>query len=140
MDRQKFEVSSNHEPKSTTVKDWMQSVQDGHSPDRLSEIDKIIDGSIGAFKDAFEHVLGTSCAVPLFEFRRLEPVKTGDIKNRVDEYEQAVMAYHTKYAKHPARFKRNQRDAKFSNIKGQDSTACAPKKSATATRPPSSHH
>lgn len=66
MDGQTFIVESNGKSESTTVKDWMQSIQDGKPPDRLSEIDKVIDGSIGRFKDALEDVLNTNRAVPLF--------------------------------------------------------------------------
>ena len=136
MDGQTFKVNSNGKSDSTTVKDWMQSIQDGKSPDRLSEIDKVIDGSIGRFKDALENVVNTNRAVPLFEFRRLKSVKAGEMKDRVDEYEQAVIAYHKANTKPPARFMRNRRDAEFLKIKRQDSPACAPKSTPSTAPPP----
>lgn len=137
MDGQDFEVSSNSRKDSTTVKDWMQSIQDGKSPDRLSEIDQVIDGSIGGLKDALENVLHTNRAVPLFEFRRLAGVKTRDMKDRVSKYEQALVAYHKANTQASARFMPNRRDADFSKTKRQDSPACAPKSAAAPTPTPS---
>jgi len=136
MEGQKFEVSFNGKTDSTTVKDWMQSVQDGKSPDRLPEIDQVLDGSIGGLKDALENVFNTNRAVPLFEFRRLARVKVGDMADSVDKYEQAIIAYHKANTKPPARFLRNRRDTEFSKIKRQDSPACAAPASSTAAAPP----
>jgi len=124
MNGQKFQVSSNDKTKSCTVHKWIQSVQDGNSPDRLSE-DQLINGSIGGLKGALENVLNTNRAVPLFEFRRLPSVKTGDMKGCVDKAEKAVISYHEANAKPPARFIRKRLDTKFSNIKRQGSPACA---------------
>ncbi|KAL8895447.1 MAG: hypothetical protein Q9207_008169 [Kuettlingeria erythrocarpa] len=99
MDRQAFTVSSpNGQSQSCTVQEWIKSIQDKASPDRLSELDQVIDGSIGGLKDVSEYILGTNQPVPLFEFRRLAGVKAGDMEKQVGDAEQAVIDYHTKYA------------------------------------------
>ena len=103
----------------------MQSVQDNKSPDRPSEIDQMNDDSISALKEALENVLSTNRAVPLFEFRRLPSVETGDMKDRVDKAKKAVVGYHEANPNPPARFIRKRLDTKFSNIRRQDSPACA---------------
>ena len=85
MDLQRFTVTSSEgKSESCTVKEWIQSIADGKSPDRLSEIDKLIDGQVGGLKDRTEFVLNTKRAVPLFEFRRLASLKADAMQSRVD--------------------------------------------------------
>ncbi|KAL8865778.1 MAG: hypothetical protein Q9174_006702, partial [Haloplaca sp. 1 TL-2023] len=54
IDQDTFTLVGDTEVK-VSVKDWMQSIQDGQSPDKLSEADKVIDGSIGALKDTLNN-------------------------------------------------------------------------------------
>ena len=114
------------------MKEWIQSIEDEKSPDRLSEVDKIIDGSIGFFGDKLENVLNTQRAVPLFEFRRLGKVVAGKMKDRVDKMEQAVIDYHNTFA-NPPKFLRSRRNPSYSNIKRQACPAAGP---ATNSQPP----
>lgn len=97
----------------------MQSVQDGHSPDRLSEVDQVIDGSIGGLKDALENVIDTDRAVPLFEFRNLAGVKAGDMKDKVTKAEQAIIDYHHAMG-NPPRLTRTKRSLRSVVSKRQD--------------------
>ncbi|KAL8959825.1 MAG: hypothetical protein Q9193_003375 [Seirophora villosa] len=62
MDEQVFSLSSGGQSDKCSVKEWMQSIQDNHSPDRLSQADKVIDGSIGGLGKALENVLHTDRA------------------------------------------------------------------------------
>ena len=120
MDGQTFKTSNSEGGSdSCTVQEWIQSIQDGTSPDRLSEVDKIIDGSIGGLKDALENVINTDRAVPLFEFRRLPGVKSTDIKDRVTNAEQALIDYHHALGAVP-RFVRTVRSARSVVSKRQD--------------------
>lgn len=97
MDDQTFSIEYRGKHDSTTVKEWMESIQDGKSPDRVSEVDKVLNGQVGGLKGALENVLDTSKAAPLFEFRRLKAVKTKDIKSFVNKAEDAVVELHRKY-------------------------------------------
>lgn len=137
MDRQKFILSTDDgRSASCTVQEWIQSIQDGHSPDRLTTLDQIIDGQVGAFKDALENVLNTNRAVPLFEFRRLRKVKAGDMQSRVASAEQAILDYHHAHAS-PPRFMRRRRDANHANIKRTGvAAACTTAAATTATGAP----
>lgn len=45
------------------------------SPDKLTTLDRLIDGQIGGLGTALENILGTTRAVPLFEFRNLGGVR-----------------------------------------------------------------
>lgn len=126
MDQQRFSVSSSDGKfDSCTVRHWMQSIQDGNMPDRLSTLDRIIDGQIGGLRDTLENILNTNRGVPLFEFRRLSSVKSGDMQSRVTNAEQAIIDYHNAHANTP-RFIRRRLDAKYIHIKRQSaSAACA---------------
>ena len=120
MDGQTFKTSNSEGGSdSCTVQEWIQSIQDGTSPDRLSEVDGVIDGSIGGLKDALENVINTDRAVPLFEFRRLPGVKSTDIKDRVTNAEQALIDYHHALGAVP-RFARTVRSARSVVSKRQD--------------------
>ena len=125
MDQQKFIVSSSDdESDSCTVQEWIQSIADGKSKDRLSEIDEIIDGQVGGLKDRTEFVLNTERKVPLFEFRRLASLVAGDMQSRVEELEQAVIDYHNAHG-NPPRFRRRRQDSRYTDIKRRDSCPAA---------------
>lgn len=83
---------------STSIKDWMQSIQDGKSPDRLSEVDQARSGQVGGLKGALENLVGTLQAAPLFEFRRLKAISTTEMSHFVTEAENAILAFHKKYS------------------------------------------
>ena len=119
MDQQVFKASSGGKSDSCSVQEWLQSIQDGHLPDRLSEVDQVIDGSIGALKDALENVINTNRAVPLFEFRNLAGVKAGDMKDKVTKAEQAVIDYHHAMG-NPPRLTRTKRSLRSVVSKRQD--------------------
>ena len=133
MDGQEFSVSSSEASQSCTVKDWTQSIQDNDSPDCLSEIDKVVDGQIGGLGSALENVLDTSRAVPLFEFRRLPNLVSGEMKDRVTQFEQAVIDYHKSNA-NTARFVRRRLDNRFIHIKRKDISAACPSPTAAASQ------
>ena len=82
---------------STSVKDWMKSIQDGKSPDRLSEVDQARNGQVGGLKGALENLVHSSQAAPLFEFRRLKAISTTDMSDFVTKAENAVIDFHKKY-------------------------------------------
>ena len=136
-------MTSSDPPKSDscTVKEWIQSIEDGKSPDRLSEIDEIIDGSVGGMGGELENMLNTQRAVPLFEFRRLPFLVAGEMADRVEKMEQAVIDYHNTFA-NPPKFRRNRRNLSYSNVKRQacpaDGTSADPQPSDSpdAAQPP----
>lgn len=98
MDDQTFHLTDEDKGEdSCTVKEWIQSIQDGDSPDKLSELDQSFNGQLGALGDALEHMHGTKTGVPLFEFRRLKGVKTTGMKDFVNKAEEAVIELHKKY-------------------------------------------
>ncbi|KAL9630619.1 MAG: hypothetical protein Q9204_004625 [Flavoplaca sp. TL-2023a] len=108
MDDTKFSLESDGEKKECSVKEWIQSIQDNRSPDRLSEVDKVIDGSIGRLGKALETVLGTDRAVPLFEFRDMAGVIAAKMEDHVTKAEQAIIDYHRKFGKAPQLFKQDE--------------------------------
>ena len=83
------------------VQDWITSIT-GDSPDKLTTLDKLIDGSIGGLGTALENVIGTTRAVPLFEFRNLNGIKAGAFESNVDNIEKAIIAFHDKYKSAPS--------------------------------------
>ena len=119
MDKQIFSLSSDGKSDKCSVQEWMQSIEDGRSKDRLSEADEVIDGSVGGLKDALENVLNTNRAVPLFEFRNLAGVKAADMKDKVTKAEQAVIDYHNTLG-NPPRLTRTKRSARSVVSKRQD--------------------
>ena len=103
MDSQKFGASSSDgREDSCTVQEWIQSIQNGPAPDRLTVLDRIIDGQIGGLADALENVLNTNRAVPLFEFRRLRGIPASQMQSLATRAEQAIIDYHNAAGNHPA--------------------------------------
>lgn len=120
MDQQTFKTSNSEgKSDSCSVQEWIQSIQDGNSPDRLSQVDHIVDGSIGGYGDALENVINTNRAVPLFEFRRLAGVRAADMEKHVTDAEQAVIDYHDALG-NPSRSMRTKRSFGFAASKRQD--------------------
>lgn len=105
MDEEVFSLESDGKSDKCSVKEWIQSIQDNRSPDRLSEADRVIDGSIGGLGNALENILNTNRAVPLFEFRNLAGVKVANMKDIVTKAEQAVIDYHHALGNPPQRLK-----------------------------------
>ncbi|KAF8856532.1 hypothetical protein BDZ45DRAFT_594090, partial [Acephala macrosclerotiorum] len=98
LDQKKFSVSSSSgRSDSCTVQEWIQSIAAGTSPDRLSQLDQVLDSSIGGLKDALENVLNTQRAVPLFEFRRLPSIQASGMQAFAAIVEQAVIDYHSQF-------------------------------------------
>lgn len=126
MDQQTFQVESVGKSDACTVQDWIESMENGNSPDRLTVLDQVIDGSIGGLGNRLEYILHTTRAVPLFEFRNLRAINTGDIPGMVNDAEQEVMQYHNEYAKSP-RFIRRRLNTRYPFVKRQNvSDACLP--------------
>ncbi|TVY15049.1 hypothetical protein LARI1_G006716 [Lachnellula arida] len=135
MDKQSFTFnsSSDCQPQSLRVSDWIRGIQGWTVPDGLTTLDKLMDSSVGGLGTALEKLHGTSTrAVPLFEFRNLQNAKSGDFETRVKGYEQAVTAYHNAHLNVPRQIVKRV-DAKYSYIKraGSNAKACARKTSAT---------
>ena len=121
MDEQTFTVTPSGETQqSLKVKDWIQSIQDGTSPDKLTVLDQAIDKSIGGLGNALENVIDSkpSRAVPLFEFRRLAGTKSGGMQDFVTKAENAIIGYH-KAGVHPPRFVKRRTDGKYAHVKRQ---------------------
>ncbi|KAI9672308.1 MAG: hypothetical protein M1831_002124 [Alyxoria varia] len=76
------------------VKDWIEGIQNGVSPDGLSKMDKQEDGSLGGFGTTMESVLDTDRPVPIFEFRNLDALTIGKVAELVDLAEQEIIGYH----------------------------------------------
>ena len=86
-----------------TVEDWITSITSGSSPDKLTTLDGLIDGQVGGLGTALENVIGTTRAVPLFEFRDLGGFNAGQMQDAVSNAEQAVINYFGKYKAPPQR-------------------------------------
>lgn len=127
MDGQTFTVTSSIDDKSQSlrVSDWIRGIQDGTIPDGLTELDKLIDESIGGLGDTLENLYGTSTrAVPLFEFRNLQNARSGDFESQVNGYEEAIIAYHNAHLNAPRQIVKRA-DAKYSHIKRAVPSAAA---------------
>ena len=140
MDGQTFTVNpSGGQTQSLTVQDWIQSIQDGTSPDKLSVLDQAIDGSIGGLGNALENVINSnpSRAVPLFEFRRLPSVKSGAMQDRVTKAENEIITYH-QAGVNPPRFIKKRTDGRYAHVKRQACPSAIPSTTTPAPPPPPS--
>lgn len=100
MDKQRFGVQpALVDYAEITVETWIKSIQNSAAPDALTKLDERMDLAIGGLGDSMENIMGTKKLVPLFEFRRLKRVKTGNLATFVSNAEQAVVDYHRKAAK-----------------------------------------
>ena len=114
------------------VQDWIESISSGPSPDKLTTLDKLIDGQIGGLGTALENVVGTTRAVPLFEFRNLNGINATRMQSTVQAVEQALIDYHNKYKSAP-QSKKNKRNP---HGKRQDAADCPITSAPTATPTP----
>ncbi|KAL8881308.1 MAG: hypothetical protein Q9198_001467 [Flavoplaca austrocitrina] len=130
MDKEVFSLESDGKRDKCSVKVWIKSIQDNRSPDRLSEADKVIDGSIGGLGNSLENVLNTNRAVPLFEFRSLAGVKAANMEDKVTKAEQAVIDYHHAFSSPPQRLK-HRRSERSVVAKRQDPCGSPSPSSAT---------
>ncbi|KAL8869501.1 MAG: hypothetical protein Q9174_004225 [Haloplaca sp. 1 TL-2023] len=83
------------------VSDWIDSIENGASPDELTKLDRLVDGQIGGLGEALENVVDTSRAVPLFEFRNLGGKKPNEFQGFVTKAERALIDYHNQYKTPP---------------------------------------
>jgi hypothetical protein len=106
------------------MKDFIQDIEGGTSPDAISRVDKQIDGSVGRFGDHFEKVMNTDREVPIFEFRRLKGSTPSEFGTLASGVEDAIMDYHKSMGNAPRKLRKKQ-NAKYSHIKRDGaSNAC----------------
>ena len=84
-----------------TVPDWIESIENGPSPDKFTELDRLVDGQIGGLGEALENVVDTNRAVPLFEFRNLGGKKPNELEDSVTKAAGALIDYHNKHKNPP---------------------------------------
>jgi hypothetical protein len=107
------------------MKEWIDAIEAGQSPDPISIVDKKVDGSVGRLADKWEKVLNTDRLVPIWEFRRLTGVQPSGFGSKAQDVEAAIVAYHGKFANAPRKL-RKKKNAKYSHIKRDGtSDACA---------------
>lgn len=117
------------------VKDWIASIEGGQSPDKLTTLDKIVDGQIGGLGTALENVVGTTRGVPLFEFRDLSGIQAPRMEPFVTGAENAILSFHDRYKAPPQR-KKSRRDIGSSYGKRQIAADCSITSPPTLTPTP----
>ena len=95
--------TDNGDHRCLTVQAWITSITGGSSPDELTKLDRLIDSSIGGLGTKLENIVSTTRAVPLFEFRNLGGYAAGSFEKKVNDAEQALIAYHLQYKSPPQR-------------------------------------
>lgn len=103
MDQQTFTVSTAADSKSLKVKDWITGLSGDSATDALAELDTFVGGSFGAFGSTVEKMVGSDRQVPLYEFRRLPAILTGELRGWTEEHENAELEYHKQYASVPSK-------------------------------------
>ena len=81
----------------------MTSIASGSSPDKLTILDQLIDGQVGGLGTALENVVGTTRAVPLFEFRDIGGYNAGQMQPTVSKAEQEIINYFNQFKTPPSR-------------------------------------
>ncbi|KAF2795961.1 hypothetical protein K505DRAFT_359715 [Melanomma pulvis-pyrius CBS 109.77] len=115
-----------------TMKEWIDAIEAGTTPDPITRVDQKEDGSVGRLGGKFENVLNTNRLVPIFEFRRLESTPPSGFGFLVQGVEDAIVAYHGQFANAP-RLLRKKQNVKYSHIKRDAPTdACAAPTPTTA--------
>ena len=90
-------------PQTVNIQQWIQDIGLGNpSPDQLSAFDKNYDSSIGGLNTATENMYNSQRAVPLFEFRDLDPLKTTDFESFMGTVDSSIQALHQQFATQPA--------------------------------------
>ena len=78
------------------VKEWIQGIgRQSPSPDLLTQMDRNIDGSIDGLGNRLEKAYNSDRLVPIFEFRDLNTVQTGDFEDFMTKVDQAVQDLHS---------------------------------------------
>jgi hypothetical protein len=91
-------------PQTVNIQQWIQDIGLGNpSPDQLSAFDKNYDSSIGGLNTATEKMYKSQRAVPLFEFRDLDPLKTTDFESFMGTVDSSIQALHQQFTTQPAR-------------------------------------
>jgi hypothetical protein len=91
-------------PQKVNIQQWIQDIGLGNpSPDQLSAFDKNYDSSIGGLNTATEKMYNSQRAVPLFEFRDLDPLKTTDFESFMGTVDSSIQALHQQFITQPAR-------------------------------------
>ena len=85
------------------VSDWIASIQNGPSPDKLTTLDELIDGQIGGLGKSLETVIGTTRGVPIFEYRDLDGVKASKFETTTTSIETELKNFHQKYQSAPGK-------------------------------------
>ncbi|KAL8671114.1 MAG: hypothetical protein Q9168_004383 [Polycauliona sp. 1 TL-2023] len=92
------------------IKEWIEGIGKGNpSPDKLTEFDKSVDGSIGGLGSSLEKMYNSQRSVPLFEFRDLLECSTADMGNTpgietfMSKVDTAIQELHKKFAVAPKR-------------------------------------
>ena len=86
-----------------TVKEWVRSIQHGSGPDRLTELNKLIESSAGGFGSRMEKNMFSDRdnLLPIWEFRYLEPTDTQGLIDFTQKGEAEVVEYHRRYQDPP---------------------------------------
>ena len=135
MDSQAFGMSSATASDGCSVKDWVTSIANGDSPDRLSKADQVIDSQVGGLGSKLENVVDTTRAVPLFEFRRLGSATAGQMQAKVTEIENEILNQHKSNA-NPPRFVKKRANSRTVHIKRQGTPTKCTQSQSTITPPP----
>lgn len=104
------------------VSDWIASIQSGPSPDKLTTLDKLIDGQIGDLGTRLENVVGTTRGVPIFEFRDLDGVIASKFQTITSNVESELQKLHQKYQSPPSKRRKVRRMMR--NGKRQSPSPC----------------
>jgi len=91
-------------PQTVNIQQWIQDIGIGNpNPDSLSAFDRNYDSSIGGLNKATERMFNSQRAVPLFEFRDLDPVTTSAFETFMSNVDASIQALHQEFATQPAR-------------------------------------
>ncbi|KAE8374247.1 hypothetical protein BDV26DRAFT_284449 [Aspergillus bertholletiae] len=82
-----------------SIKAWIEGI--ASNKDLLTTFDKSIDGSIGGLGTKTEKMYKGTRAVPLFEFRDLDAIKTSEIENFMTNIDKSIQTLHDKYKAAP---------------------------------------
>ena len=86
-------------PKSVNIKEWIQSISDDSvSPDKLTDFDVSIDGSIGGLGTLMEKDYKSNNLAPLFEFRDLYETTVDKFEEWMGKVDTSVQDLHKDFA------------------------------------------
>jgi hypothetical protein len=120
-------------PQTVNIKEWIQDIALGNpKPDSLTAFDKNYDGSLGGLEAATERMYNSQRAVPLFEFRDLDPLTTNDFESFMGKVDASIQALHQKFATQPARKIRVRRQSVGGSCVFSSTSTANPTTSTTA--------